>query len=454
MNTCRTAYSLLTFLILAPCLLAQQTTICNFVELEPLKIAGNWGRLVAGDFNADGNMDVVSGTSTRFGVFLGVGDGTFVVGSETEILPSDSPYLQLSGITGLLQPGDLDGDGTLDLAVAVRNSDSGGDTLIDSRYCLNDGTGSFSQAFGPSLDNPYGFGSVAGAVRDFDNDGDGDIIWINQSSEFQGALWRSRNNGNGSFTTILEESLDSENRYSLRFSLADFNDDGFLDFAFPTSSADARVFRNNANGNVNFVGTSFDPTGGFSDSLGTAAGDIDGDGDIDLVFLHDNNSTSEMLQLINNGNGSFVLGPSVPGSLGAEDLASADFNGDSLGDLLAFYPDSFKLLINQGDDDFSIAAEVFTNGSTSIIEDFNGDGQLDVAVLNLADGNTFITVYALEICTLLGDLNGDGAVTLLDVQPFVDALISGRFVSTADINQDGRLNLLDVQSFVSILTGE
>ena len=114
MNTCRTAYSLLTFLILAPCLLAQQTTICNFVELEPLKIAGNWGRLVAGDFNADGNMDVVSGTSTRFGVFLGVGDGTFVVGSETEILPSDSPYLQLSGITGLLQPGDLDGDGTLD----------------------------------------------------------------------------------------------------------------------------------------------------------------------------------------------------------------------------------------------------------------------------------------------------------------------------------------------------
>ena len=54
---------------------------------------------------------------------------------------------------------------------------------------------------------------------------------------------------------------------------------------------------------------------------------------------------------------------------------------------------------------------------------------------------------------LLGDVNGDGAINLLDVQPFVDALSSGEFICEADLNQDGFVNLLDVQPFVDLLSG-
>ena len=53
---------------------------------------------------------------------------------------------------------------------------------------------------------------------------------------------------------------------------------------------------------------------------------------------------------------------------------------------------------------------------------------------------------------IIGDVNQDGAVDLLDVQPFVFLLAKGQFQSEADINGDGNVNLLDVDGFIEILT--
>ncbi len=54
---------------------------------------------------------------------------------------------------------------------------------------------------------------------------------------------------------------------------------------------------------------------------------------------------------------------------------------------------------------------------------------------------------------LLGDVNCDGVVNLLDVAPFVDVVSGGGFNPKADINEDGQVNLLDVAPFVAILSG-
>ena len=54
---------------------------------------------------------------------------------------------------------------------------------------------------------------------------------------------------------------------------------------------------------------------------------------------------------------------------------------------------------------------------------------------------------------LLGDVNMDGVVNLLDVAPFVAAISNGDFIAEADINGDGVVNLLDVQPFVDLLSG-
>ena len=53
---------------------------------------------------------------------------------------------------------------------------------------------------------------------------------------------------------------------------------------------------------------------------------------------------------------------------------------------------------------------------------------------------------------LLGDVNQDGLVNLLDIEPFVTLLTDGLFQAEADINQDGFVNLLDVGPFIDILS--
>ena len=54
---------------------------------------------------------------------------------------------------------------------------------------------------------------------------------------------------------------------------------------------------------------------------------------------------------------------------------------------------------------------------------------------------------------VFGDMNVDGVVDLLDIEPFVTLISSGSFQIEADINLDGAVNLLDVEPFVQILTG-
>ncbi len=53
----------------------------------------------------------------------------------------------------------------------------------------------------------------------------------------------------------------------------------------------------------------------------------------------------------------------------------------------------------------------------------------------------------------LGNDNGDGIVSLLDIAPFVNAITTGTFIPAADVNMDGVVSLLDVAPFVDLLTG-
>ena len=52
---------------------------------------------------------------------------------------------------------------------------------------------------------------------------------------------------------------------------------------------------------------------------------------------------------------------------------------------------------------------------------------------------------------LIGDVNQDGNVNLLDVAPFVDLITNGGFQTEADISQDGVVNLLDIAPFIDLL---
>ncbi len=55
---------------------------------------------------------------------------------------------------------------------------------------------------------------------------------------------------------------------------------------------------------------------------------------------------------------------------------------------------------------------------------------------------------------LFGDINGDGIVNLLDVEPFQSLLLNNcEFACEADFDQDGSVDLLDYAEFVKSLGG-
>jgi hypothetical protein len=55
--------------------------------------------------------------------------------------------------------------------------------------------------------------------------------------------------------------------------------------------------------------------------------------------------------------------------------------------------------------------------------------------------------------TLFGDVNLDGEVNGLDVDPFVDVLLNGPYQAEADMNTDQVVNGLDVDPFVAAVVG-
>ena len=69
-----------------------------------------------------------------------------------------------------------------------------------------------------------------------------------------------------------------------------------------------------------------------------------------------------------------------------------------------------------------------------------------------AEGNIVLN-GTFEPAELLGDVNCDGGVNLLDVGPFVELISNGGFSTKADINEDDEVNLLDVGPFVDLLGG-
>ena len=80
-------------------------------------------------------------------------------------------------------------------------------------------------------------------------------------------------------------------------------------------------------------------------------------------------------------------------------------------------------------------------------------GQPDAGTESSGGNFTVTGGYAGNPDILLGDVNGDGVVNLLDVAPFVEAVTSGMYIPAADVNQDGAVDLLDVAPFVELLSG-
>lgn len=177
---------------------------------------------------------------------------------------------------------------------------------------------------------------------------------------------------------------------------------------------------------------------------------------LDLWAINDNGNPFDTLTQFDSA-GNVVSGPIF--------ALPANLNGDA--EAVSFLPGLKTMLV--AEDDTNALMEITPTGqliqNLSVAALSAGSGMfVDPAgiavdfdnnrlfVANKGDNNGNIMVFSILVDqVVLGDINCDGSVDLLDVQPFVDLIASGGFSDKADMNQDGIVNLLDVGPFVAAL---
>ena len=236
--------------------------------LEP-SVGGTSWPVRCGDFNGDGRPDLAVGAEDGVVyVEVGLGGGDF-----GPVVPGPVPTNR-SEISDTAW-GDVDGDGDLDV-LAVRYEPA------DTHLYVNDGRAGLTDATAASFGAlPLVGKFVSVALADLDGDGDLDAVM-----GCNGPVRLFWNDGLGHFT---EDStrITAIQQATYRLVVVDLNGDGHLDIVAANGGWMAaepnRVFSNDGQGRFHFV---TDLPGGAYASFSVAAGDIDGDGDLDLVVAN------------------------------------------------------------------------------------------------------------------------------------------------------------------------
>jgi tetratricopeptide (TPR) repeat protein len=191
---------------------------------------------------------------------------------------------------------DFDNDGLLDVVVSSL------DVCDPIRFFHNNGDGTFSDRTEQAglLDQLGGLNIVQ---ADYNNDGCMDILVLRGGWEFPQRKSLLRNNCNGTFTDVTEESgLAATVTSTQAAAWADVDNDGNLDLFIANEKAPAQLFHNRGDGTFEEIGKAagIDQMG-FS--KGVAATDYDHDGFVDF-YVTNQNGVNFLYH--NNGNKTFT----------------------------------------------------------------------------------------------------------------------------------------------------
>ena len=178
-------------------------------------------------------------------------------------------------------------------------------------------------------------------------------------------------------------------------------------------------------------------------AVSAAAGDVNGDGKVDLVVGNTGSSTVGVL--LGNGDGTFQPAVTYDSGGGPTSVAVVDVNGDGKTDLVVANYESATVgvLLGNGDGTFQRAVSYASGGKLAwsvAVADVNGDGEPDLLVTNQCVNSTDCTDSSVGV--LLG--NGDG--TFQPVATYGSGGVSALWVEVADVNRDGKPDLLVANS--------
>jgi hypothetical protein len=414
--------------------------------------------LAVGDVSGDGRPDVVevnncvSNSDCSNGsvsVLLGNGDGTF------QSAVSYAPGGQSPSSVVL---GDVNGDGKLDVVASSYCASNSNCSNGIVSVLLGNGDGTFQPAVSY---NSGGQSASSVAVADINGDGKIDIFVANQSDS--DGNWQDGSvvgvllgNGDGTFQPSVTYVSGEFSAASVI--AADVDGDGRPDVVLANGCVDnyscatgaASILLGNGDGTLR--GAVNYGSGAWS-SYSVAMADVDGDGKLDLLVAsqcNNNNSCSNGAAsvLLGNGDGTFRPAASYnSGGLNAFTVVSVDVNGDGKLDLLVVNEcadnscssGSASVLLGNGDGTFQSPLSYGSGGTYSYslaVADVNGDGKPDLIVANECADNNCSSNGSVSV--LLG--NGDG--TFQTAVPYGSGGLYPLSVAVGDVNGDGKPDLI------------
>ncbi len=253
------------------------------------------------DYDGDGYLDLFV---THWGTKRQPGEDTETVWRNNGNYTFENRSIETGVASGLLE---ADTDWSFTMSFSDIDADGDGDLLMASDFetsqvLLNNGDGTFSNITDQDvIIDQAGMGS---AIGDFDNDGDMDwFVTSIYNLDINGELFGNRlyrNEGEGVFTDVTDDSATADGSWGWGACAADFDNDTRIDLAHVNGWRErpdkdyvtdrARLFRNIGESSIQFDERSTES--GFDDQgqgRGIACFDAERDGDIDIVISNINN---------------------------------------------------------------------------------------------------------------------------------------------------------------------